>query len=98
MNENFKKFLDKVENDQELQAKFARLRDPEDAYKLASSLQEGFTREEFITEMKRLFEEAAKDVSEEDIAKVAGGSIGEAAGLSAGIAGVAGIAATAAAV
>ena len=71
--ENIKKFLAKVEQDQELQAKFAQLRDPEEAYRLATSVQEGFTKEEFATEMMRLYEEATRDLSEEDIAMVAGG-------------------------
>ena len=73
MNENIKKFLAKVEQDQELQNKMSQIRDPEEAYKLASSVQEGFTKEEFITEMKKLYEEGIKELSDEDMVKVAGG-------------------------
>ena len=74
MNENIKKFLEKVEADQELQAKLSQIRDPEEAYKLAASLQSGFTQDEFVTEMKKIYVEATKDLSEDDIAKVAGGA------------------------
>ena len=74
MNENIKKFLEKAEQSPELQAKFSKIRDPEEAYKLAASVQDGFTKEEFISEMKKLYDEAIKDLSDEDIAKVAGGS------------------------
>ncbi len=73
MNENIKKFLEKVAENKELQAKFARIRDPEEAYKLASGMQDGFTKEEFVAEMKRLYAEAAKELSEEDVVKIAGG-------------------------
>ncbi len=72
-NGNIKKFLEKISEDQELQAKFSKIRDPEEAYKLASSVQDGFTKEEFIAEMKKLYEEVTKDLSEEDMAKLAGG-------------------------
>ena len=73
MNENIKKFLEKVEQSPELQAQFAQIRDPEEAYKLATSVQDGFTKDEFIAEMKKLYEAAIQDLSDEDIAKVAGG-------------------------
>ena len=73
MNENIKKFLEKVEKSPELQAKFAQIRDPEEAYKLASTVQDGFTKEEFVTEMKKIYEAAIADLSEEDLAKIAGG-------------------------
>ena len=73
MNENIKKFLVKVEESPELQAQFAQIRDPEEAYKLATSVQDGFTKDEFITEMTKIYNEAVKDLSEEDLAKVAGG-------------------------
>ena len=77
MNENIKKFLEKVEASPELQAKFSQIRDPEEAYKLAASIQDGFSKEEFITEMTKLYEAAIQDLSDEDIAKVAGGGVSE---------------------
>ena len=73
MNENIKKFLEKVEQSPELQAKFDQIRDPDEAYKLAASVQGGFTKDEFISEMKKLYEAMLQDLSEEDIAQVAGG-------------------------
>ena len=73
MNENIKKFLEKVQQSPELQAQFSQIRDPEEAYKLAATVQDGFTKEEFVTEMTKLYEAAIQDLSDEDIAKVAGG-------------------------
>ena len=73
MNENIKKFLEKVEQSPELQAQFDQIRDPEEAYKLAASIQDGFTKDEFISEMKKLYEAMLQNLSEEDIAQVAGG-------------------------
>ena len=73
MNENIKKFLAKVEQSPELQAQFAQIRDPEEAYKLASSVQGGFTKEEFVSEMTKLYEVQIADLSEDDVAKIAGG-------------------------
>ena len=73
MNENIKKFLEKVEQSPELQAKFDQIRDPDEAYKLAASIQGGFTKDEFITEMKKIYEETIQDLSDEDVAKIAGG-------------------------
>ncbi len=74
-NENIMRFLEKVAEDKEMQAKFAIIRNPEEAYKLASSVQGGFTQEEFVAEMKKLFEEATKELSDDDIAKLAGGKV-----------------------
>ncbi len=74
-NENIRKFLGKVAGDKELQAQLAKIRKPEEAYKLASSVQGGFTQEEFTTEMNRIFLEVTKDLSEEDVAKIAGGEL-----------------------
>ena len=73
MNENIKKFLEKVEASPDLQAQFSKIRDPEEAYKLASSVQDGFTKDEFISEMKKLYEAQIADLTDEDIAKIAGG-------------------------
>ena len=78
MNENIKKFLEKVQQSPELQAKFAQIRNPDEAYKLAASIQDGFSKEEFIAEMKKLYEAAIQDLSDEDIAKIAGGLSDEA--------------------
>ena len=75
MNENIKALVKKVMADKELQAKFQALRDPDEAYKLASSIQSGFTKEEFIaamTEMKNSLGTVQK-LTDEDLDKAAGG-------------------------
>lgn len=73
MNENIKAFLEKVTEDQELQAKLSEIRDPDEAYALASSVQGGFTKEEFVTEMTKIKEAMDENLSEADLAKSAGG-------------------------
>ena len=73
VNENIKAFLEKVAADQELQAKFAQIKDVDEAYSLASSLQSGFTKEEFVTEMRKIKEAMDENLSDEDLAKSAGG-------------------------
>ena len=73
MNENIIKFFEQVKNDPELQKKLSQFATPEEAYGFAFGVQGGFTKDEFITEMKRLYEETTKDLSPEDLEKVAGG-------------------------
>ena len=76
MNENIKKFLVKLEQSPDLQAQFKQIREPDEAYKLAASIQDGFTKEEFVYEMKKIHEAHVKQsegLSEEDLDKVAGG-------------------------
>ena len=73
MNENIKKFLVKLEQSPDLQAQFAQIRDPDEAYKLAASVQDGFTKEEFVSEMKKIHDAQSEGLSEEDLDKVAGG-------------------------
>ena len=73
MNENIKAFLEKVAASPDLQAQLSQLRDPDEAYKLAASVQDGFTKDEFVSEMTKLYEAQVADLSEEDISKVAGG-------------------------
>jgi len=73
MNENVKKFLEKLSADEELQAKLSQVRDPDEAYALASSVQDGFTKEEFIEDMTKIKEALDENLSDEDLAKSAGG-------------------------
>ena len=73
MNENIKAFLEKVAASPDLQAQLSQIRNPDEAYKLATSVQDGFTTDEFVSEMKKLYEAQTVDLSDEDIAKVAGG-------------------------
>ena len=74
MNENIKLLLKKIEADPELQTKFAEAKDPDAAYALASSLQDGFTKEEFIDTMTKIKESMDENLSDEDLAKSAGGA------------------------
>ena len=76
MNENIKVFLEKLAADQELQARFSQLKDPDQAYELASSIQSGFTKEEFITEMTKIKEAMEEDLTDDDLAKSSGGDTG----------------------
>ena len=73
MNENIKAFLEKMAADPELQAKFSQIKDPDEAYAVASSIQSGFTKEEFIESMKAIKDAANEDLTDEDLAKSAGG-------------------------
>ena len=75
MNENIKVFLEKLAADQELQARFSQLKDPDQAYELASSIQSGFTKEEFITEMTKIKEAMEEDLTDDDLAKSSGGDV-----------------------
>ena len=73
MNENIKAFLEKVAASPDLQAQLSQIRNPDEAYKLATSVQDGFTKDEFVSEMTKIYEAQVADLSEEDISKVAGG-------------------------
>jgi predicted ribosomally synthesized peptide with nif11-like leader len=73
MNENIKALLEKLSADEELQAKISQIRDADEAYALASSIQSGFTKEEFIAEMTKIQEAMEEDLTDADLAKSAGG-------------------------
>jgi len=73
MNENFRQFFEKVAADPELQAKLSECKSPDEAYTLASSIQEGFTKEEFIEEMTKIKNAMEENLTDEDLAKSAGG-------------------------
>ena len=86
MNENIRKFLEKAAQDSELAAKLNAIKTPDEAYALASSVQGGFTKEEFVSTMEQLKASAdnASELTDEDISKMAGGtSIEEIASLAA---------------
>ena len=76
MNENIRLFLEKVAADPELQKKFSQIDNADDSYALASEIQGGFTKEEFISEMLRLKESMDENLTDEDLAKSAGGGDG----------------------
>ena len=86
MNENIKQLMEKIQADKELRAKFDKVESPEEAYKLAASVQDGFTQEECFAELKNFREEQGiseddivrvSDVADEDLDKVAGGMSAE---------------------
>ena len=59
--------------DQELQAKFMTIHEPDEAYALACSIQDGFTKEEFVETMQSIKEAMDENLTDEDLAKSAGG-------------------------
>jgi len=70
MNEKIKLFLQKVEKDEALAAKFQGITNPDEAYALAASVQDGFTKEEFISAMEQINN---GELSQDDLAAMAGG-------------------------
>ena len=83
MNESIKKFMEKAAQDPELAAKMSAIQDPDEAYRLASSVQDGFTREEFITAMEEL-KTVNNDLTDADLKQFAGGDDLSSALLTAG--------------
>ena len=73
MNENITALLTRIAESDELQAKFAGLDTPEKAYELAKTLQDGFTKEEFLEAAKEIAEAQSGDISDEELASAAGG-------------------------
>lgn len=76
MKEEIKLFLQKVASDEALQKKLKDCKSPEEAYEFASSVQDGFTFEEFTETMKKLRNEVGEELTDEDLAKASGGTIG----------------------
>lgn len=74
MNENIKAVLEKVSEDADLQAKFSQIKDLDEAYAMASSIRSGFTKEEFVSEMNKIKEAMDEDLTDEDMARSAGGN------------------------
>jgi predicted ribosomally synthesized peptide with nif11-like leader len=72
--EEMKLFLQKAAESQELQEKMQACKSPEEAYAIASSVQDGFTFEEFTETMTKLNDVVNKELSDEDLAMAAGGS------------------------
>ena len=75
MNENIQALIQKITESEELQAKFAAVGSPEEAYELARTIQEGFPKEEFVEAMTAL--SAAEDggITDADLAAAAGGDM-----------------------
>ena len=75
MNDNIKKLMQKVAADESLQAKMKSFTDIDEAYEFAMSIQGGFTKEEFTEIMSEISEKLRNndDLSDDDLACVAGG-------------------------
>jgi len=70
LNEKVIQFLKKVKQDEALAAKFQGVTNPDEAYALAASVQDGFTQEEFISAMEQINN---GELSQDDLAAMAGG-------------------------
>ena len=86
MNESIQKLLKKLAEDPETAAKLRAVKDPDEAYAVVSSIQDGFTKEEFIAAAQeiRASMQSSGDLSDEDLSKVAGGVTSEDVAKSAG--------------
>jgi len=71
MNEKIKLFLEKAEKDEALAAKLSAIKNPDEAYALAASVQDGFTKEEFVAAMEGI---RNGDLTADDLGKLAGGA------------------------
>ena len=75
MNENLKALAEKVMADDALQAKFAAVKNADEAYELASSVVHGFSKDEFVSFVKDM-QSAAKaggKLTDEELEQAAGG-------------------------
>jgi predicted ribosomally synthesized peptide with nif11-like leader len=77
MKEELKLFLQKLTEDKDLQEKMQACKTPEEAYAVASLVQEGFTFEEFTETMTKLHTAMSdsEELSDEDLAQAAGGAL-----------------------
>lgn len=75
MKEEIKLFIQKAAKDEGLQKKLQACKSPEEAYAIASSVQEGFTFEEFAETITKIHDAMGQngELSDEDLAKAAGG-------------------------
>lgn len=75
MKPELKEFFEKLAADSQLQDKMAQCKSADEAYKLASEIQEGFTMEEFQNAMQQVQNASMNgtELSAEDLEGVAGG-------------------------
>jgi undecaprenyl pyrophosphate synthase len=74
MNENIKIMLEKLSKDNAAQAKLQAATNPDEAYALVSSIQGGYTKEEFMDVMKKIASSMQEgELSDEDVSAAAGG-------------------------
>jgi predicted ribosomally synthesized peptide with nif11-like leader len=75
MNKNLIAFSEKLVNDPELGEKMSACKSPDEAYAIASAVQDGFTKEEFVETMTEILNVAkGSELSREDLLKVSGGT------------------------
>ena len=74
MNENIKLLLEKLGKDEAALAKLQAITDPDEAFALVSSIQGGFTKEEFIDTMKKVQAAGDGELSDSEVAAAAGGT------------------------
>ena len=72
MNENIKKFLEKLAQDEQLAAKFNTCKTPEEAYAVAGGIVEGLSMDEFVAAMEQV-KASFDDLTDDDLKKFAGG-------------------------
>ena len=74
MYENIKEFLKIISADEELQAKMQKAQNIDEAYSLATSVKDGYTKEEFLEVMQKL-QAAAQygELDDKDLLAAAGG-------------------------
>ena len=73
MNEKLTALFQKIAESDEMQAKLAEFGTLEEAYEFARTLQDGFTKEEFLDACKTAAEAASGDISDEELLAAAGG-------------------------
>ena len=69
MNDSLKEFLKKLSEDEELCAKLESAGDSDKAYEIAKTIQEGFTKEEFVDAMTRINNSISADgeINDDDL-------------------------------
>jgi len=77
MNEKIALFLKKIEGDEALAARFQGVKNPDEAYAIAASVQDGFTKEEFIAAMDAI---RNNELSDADLESLAGGDADDVVG------------------
>lgn len=75
LNKNVLKMMELAASDEALIKKFSAIHDPDEAYALAISIQDGYTKEEFVETMAAIHDSLLdQDLTSDDLSKVSGGS------------------------
>lgn len=73
MNENLAIFLNQFLADRELQERFEKASGEDECYEIALTVQDGYSKDEFVKAMSDLRDAIQDDISIDDLDKVAGG-------------------------